>query len=70
MKTYQLIHVCKELGARSIIVTQKELLLDTTIPYEEYEAALESKVGGKMLLHYGSHPVKTGTLIRKDDVIE
>lgn len=65
MKTFQLIHVCQELGARSCIVTQKELLMDTTIPYEEYEAAMKLEVGDKMLLHYGENPVKIGNLIRK-----
>ena len=40
--------------------------MDLTVPYEEYEAAMELEVGGKMLLHYG-RPVKTGTLIRKED---
>lgn len=65
MKTYQLIHVCKEFGARSCIVTQKDLLMDPTIPYEEYEAALELEVGEKMLIHYGVKPVLTGNLIRK-----
>ena len=67
MKTYQLIHVCKELGARSVLVTQKELLMDPTISYEEIEAAMKLEVGGKMLLHYGEHPIKTGNLIRKED---
>ena len=70
MKTFQLIHVCQELGARSCNVTLKDLLLDDTISPEEFEAALELKVGGKMLLHYGGHPVKTGNLIRKEDVNE
>ena len=67
MKTFQLIHVCRELGARSIIITQKELMKDSTIPSGEYEAAMNLKVGERMLLHYGEHPVKTGNLIRKED---
>lgn len=70
MKTFQLIHVCKELGARSIIVNQNDFLNDPTIPYEEYKAAMELEVEGKMLLHYGKNPVKTGTLIRKEDINE
>lgn len=70
MKNFQLIHVCKELGARSIIITQNDFLNDPTIPYDEYEAAMELEVGDKMLLHYGKNPVKTGTLIRKEDINE
>ena len=70
MKTFQLIHVCKELGARSIIVNQNDFLNDPTIPHKEYKAAMELEVGGKMLLHYGKNPVKTGTLIRKEDINE
>jgi hypothetical protein len=67
MKTFQLIHVCWELGARSCIVTERDLIKDPTIPSEEYEAAMNLKVGERMLLHYGKHPVKTGNLIRKED---
>lgn len=67
MKTFQLIHVCKELGARSCIVTEKDLLMDPTVPYKEYEAAMKLEVGGKMLLHYSEHPVLTGNLIRKEN---
>ena len=67
MKTFQLIHVCQELGARSCIVTEKELVMDPTVPYEEYEMAMKLEVGERMILHYGEHPVKTGNLIRKED---
>ena len=67
MKTFQLIHVCQELGARSCIVTEKEVEMDHTVPHEEYEAAMKLEVGERMLLHYGEHPVKTGNLIRKED---
>ena len=67
MKNFQLIHVCPELGARSCNLTLKELLLDDTIPPEEFEAALDLEVGEKMIIHYGGHPVKTGNLIRKED---
>ena len=67
MKTFQLIHVCKELGARSCIITEKELGKDSTVSREEYEAAIKLEVGGRMLLHYGECPVKTGNLIRKED---
>ena len=67
MKTFQLIHVTQELGAQSIIITEKEMIMDLTIPREEIETAMKLEVGGKMLLHYGEHPVKTGNLIRKED---
>ena len=67
MKTFQLIHVTRELGAQSIIITEKEMIMDLTIPREEIETAMKLEVGGKMLLHYGEHPVKTGNLIRKED---
>lgn len=67
MKTFQLIHVCWELGARSCIVTERDLEKDLTIPREEYRAALDLKVGEKMIIHYGKNPVKTGNLIRKED---
>jgi hypothetical protein len=70
MKTFQLIHVCKDLGACSIIVTQNELMNDQTIPHKEYEAAMKLKVGDKMLIHYGKNPVKTGNLIRKEYINE
>ena len=70
MKTFQLIHVCPELGARSCIVTLKDLLMDPTITPEEVEAALDLEVGERMLLHYGKHPVKTGNLIRKENINE
>jgi hypothetical protein len=70
MKAFQLIHVCPELGARSCHVTEKDLVMDPTVPYEEYEAAMKLEVGGRMLLHYGEHPVKTGNLIRKEDETE
>ena len=67
MKTFQLIHVTQELGAQSIIITEKEMIMDLTIPREEIETAMKLEVGSKMLLHYGQHPVKTGNLIRKED---
>ena len=67
MKTFQLIHVCPELGARSCNVTVKDLLMDPTVSPEELEAALDLEVGEKMIIHYGGHPVKTGNLIRKED---
>ena len=67
MKIFQLIHVSRELGARSCIVTGNNLENDPTIPHEEYEAAMKLEVGEKMLLHYGENPVKTGNLIRKED---
>jgi hypothetical protein len=70
MKTFQLIHVCPELGARSCNVTEKDLVMDPTVPYEEYEAAMKLEVGGRRSLHYGEHPVKTGNLIRKEDETE
>lgn len=56
MKTFQLIHVCQELGARSCIVTEKDLVMDPTVPYEEYEMAMKLEVGERMILHYGEHP--------------
>lgn len=67
MKIFQLIHVSRELGARSCIVTEKNLVMDHTISHEEYATAMKLEVGDKMLLHYGEHPVKTGNLIRKED---
>lgn len=67
MKNFQLIHVCPELGARSCNLIVKELLMDPTVPPEEFEAALDLEVGEKMIIHYGGNPVKTGTLIRKED---
>ena len=67
MKIFQLIHVSRELGARSCIVTEKNLENDHTISYEEYMAAMKLEVGDKMLIHYGENPVKTGNLIRKED---
>ena len=70
MKTFQLIHVCPELGARSCIITLKDLLNDDTIPSEEFEAVLDLEVGERMLIHYGEHPVKTGNLIRKENTNE
>jgi hypothetical protein len=70
MKTFQLIHVTEELGAQSIIITEKEMIMDPTIPYEEIEAAMAMEIGEKMLIHYGEHPVKTGNLIRKEDETE
>lgn len=65
MKTFQLIHVCHELGARSIIVTENEIAMDTTAPAAEIEAAMKLGIGERMLFHFGSNPVKTGNLIRK-----
>ena len=70
MNTVQLIQVCQELGARSCIVTEKDLVMDPTVPYEEYEVAMKMEVGERMILHYGEHPVKTGNLIRKEDINE
>ena len=70
MKTFQLIHVCQELGARSCLLTEKDLVMDPTVPLDEYEAAMKLEVGERMLVHYGEHPVKTGNLIRKEDVNE
>jgi hypothetical protein len=67
MKTFQLIHVCTEIGARSCIVTELDIKQDSTVPREEYEAAMQLEVGEKMLIHYGKQPVKTGNLIRKED---
>lgn len=67
MKTFQLIHVSYELGARSCIITEKDLEKEPTISRKEYEAAMKLEVGGKMLLHYGENPIKTGNLIRKED---
>lgn len=70
LKTFQLIHVTEELGAQSIDITEKDLVMDPTVPYEEYEAAMKMEIGEKMLLHYGEHPVKTGNLIRKENTNE
>jgi hypothetical protein len=67
MKTFQLIHVSYELGARSCIVTEKDLGKESTVSREEYEAAMKLEVGGRILLHYGENPIKPGNLIRKED---
>lgn len=67
MKTFQLIHVSWELGARSCIVTENDILKDSTIPHEEYEAAMKLEVGERMLIHFGEDGIKIGNLIRKED---
>lgn len=65
MKTFQLIHVCQELGARSIIVSENEIAMYTNTPAAEIEAAMKLGIGEKMIFHFGTNPVKTGNLIRK-----
>lgn len=65
MKTFRLFHVSSlEHMVQMITVDETVINDDSTVSVDEKFAAADLKVGGSIRLHYGSNPVKTGTLIR------
>lgn len=65
MKTFRLFHVSSlEHMVQMITVDETVINDDSTVPADEKAAAADLKVGSSIRLHYGSNPVKIGTLIR------
>lgn len=53
MKTFRLVHVLSEFEVCTITLTETELSMDPTVPYEDYEKAIKLEVGETMIIHYG-----------------
>lgn len=65
MKKYQLTHL-SESGKKSILVTEKDITLDITVPANDVKRAMRLGIGEHCSIHYGNNPVKVGFLTRKE----